>query len=191
MVRETEPDTDDGPSPGVQDAALALADLAFSAPPSAATNGVSSDYPGDPSLSNGAGSGEDDERALVLVVEDNPDMRAFIAESLATRYRVVTAPDGQVGFERAISLRPDLILSDIMMPKVGGEQCRLTSVASCGRRSVMSPAAAPLSSYSSAFGWSEAPALRCSQLSYGARLSASELQGMTCPQSLTSVSLAG
>ena len=49
-------------------------------------------------------------------------MRTFIAEALETRYRVVTASDGQDGLEKAIRLRPDLILSDVMMPRVGGEQ---------------------------------------------------------------------
>ncbi len=61
-------------------------------------------------------------RALVLVVEDNPEMRRFIARSLAERYRVVTAADGAEGLARAAALLPDLILCDLMMPELDGEQ---------------------------------------------------------------------
>ena len=59
---------------------------------------------------------------LVLVVEDNPEMRGFIARSLAERYRVATAGDGAEGLARAAALLPDLILCDLMMPELDGEQ---------------------------------------------------------------------
>jgi signal transduction histidine kinase len=61
-------------------------------------------------------------RALILVVEDNPEMNRFVAETLAEEYRVATAFDGQEGLEQALALRPDLILSDVMMPRVSGDQ---------------------------------------------------------------------
>ena len=57
----------------------------------------------------------------VLVVEDNPEMQAFLADCLATDYGVATALDGRQGLERALELRPDLILCDVMMPGVGGD----------------------------------------------------------------------
>ncbi len=59
---------------------------------------------------------------LIMVVEDNPDMNAFVAEALGPRYRVVTAFDGQEGLSKALALRPDLILSDVMMPRMSGDQ---------------------------------------------------------------------
>jgi PAS domain S-box-containing protein len=59
---------------------------------------------------------------LVLVVEDNPDMNAFISETLAAGYQVVQAFDGQEGLNKALELRPDLILCDIMMPVMSGDQ---------------------------------------------------------------------
>ncbi|HLL53662.1 MAG TPA: ATP-binding protein [Myxococcaceae bacterium] len=62
------------------------------------------------------------ESATVLIVEDNPGMRGFLAEALATRYRVITAADGREGLEKALALEPDLILSDMMMPGVSGDQ---------------------------------------------------------------------
>lgn len=59
---------------------------------------------------------------LVLVVEDNPEMNQFITESLAPENRVVTARNGQEGLDKAIALRPDLILTDMMMPQMTGDQ---------------------------------------------------------------------
>ena len=64
----------------------------------------------------------DDGRALVLLVEDNPDMRRYLAELLAKTYRVVTASDGQEGVEKAAALCPDLVLTDVMMPKLSGDE---------------------------------------------------------------------
>ena len=60
--------------------------------------------------------------ALVLVVEDNPDMNRFIAETLASEYRVATAFDGREGLEKAQALPPDLILTDVMMPRMRGDE---------------------------------------------------------------------
>jgi PAS domain S-box-containing protein len=67
-------------------------------------------------------SPEDSARPLVLVVEDNPDMSQFICETLQPEYRVATAPNGQAGLEQAIALHPDLILTDLMMPQMSGDQ---------------------------------------------------------------------
>lgn len=64
----------------------------------------------------------DPEAALILIVEDNPDMRRFIGEALAGTYRIATAADGNAGLTQALALAPDLILSDIMMPTMSGIQ---------------------------------------------------------------------
>ncbi|UGA36637.1 diguanylate cyclase [Chromobacterium haemolyticum] len=61
-------------------------------------------------------------QALVLLVEDNPDMSAFIAGALGKHYRVMTAPEGGRGLQLALSEQPDLIISDLMMPGMGGEE---------------------------------------------------------------------
>ena len=61
-----------------------------------------------------------DDAPLVLIVEDNVDMVHFIANTLA-EYRIATARDGQDGLEKAYALRPDLILTDIMMPRRSGD----------------------------------------------------------------------
>src|SRR6185295_12164476 len=55
-------------------------------------------------------------------VEDNPDLRRYVADLLVPNYNVFLAIDGQDGFEKARLYQPDLILSDEMMPRVSGRQ---------------------------------------------------------------------
>ncbi|MEO5971024.1 MAG: ATP-binding protein, partial [Bdellovibrionia bacterium] len=62
------------------------------------------------------------ERGTVLVVEDNINMNHFIVEALSPEYQVISAFDGKEGLEKAALARPDLILSDIMMPEMSGDQ---------------------------------------------------------------------
>ncbi len=59
---------------------------------------------------------------LVLVIEDNAEMSRFISETLAPSYRVAQAFDGRAGIAQARELKPDLILCDVMMPGLGGEE---------------------------------------------------------------------
>lgn len=61
----------------------------------------------------------------VLVVEDNPDMREFIAFELQGEYRVLKAANGIEGVRVAVEQLPDVIVSDVMMPEMDGYQlCR-------------------------------------------------------------------
>lgn len=62
------------------------------------------------------------EGGLVLVVEDNPELNRFVVESLQDQHRVVTASDGREGLVKALELRPDLVLTDIRMPELGGDE---------------------------------------------------------------------
>src|SRR5215467_3530759 len=57
---------------------------------------------------------------LVLVVDDNADMRSYLEAILHRHYRILSAKDGADALEQARRLRPDLILTDVMMPKMSG-----------------------------------------------------------------------
>ncbi|WP_426750849.1 ATP-binding protein [Myxococcus sp. Y35] len=67
-----------------------------------------------------AGPGQD--AARILVVEDDAEIRGFIARLLSQHYRVLEAVNGDDGRQRALSERPDLIVSDVMMPVMSGLQ---------------------------------------------------------------------
>lgn len=61
----------------------------------------------------------------LLYLEDNLDLQTFVANSLSNRYRIETANDGVEAFEKLRRFTPDLILSDVMMPRMDGyEFCR-------------------------------------------------------------------
>ncbi len=59
-------------------------------------------------------------RALVLLVDDNPDMRAYLRDRLQHRFVLVEAADGRQGWEAALEHDPDCIVSDVMMPEMDG-----------------------------------------------------------------------
>lgn len=64
-------------------------------------------------------------RPRVLVVEDEPDMRRYLAEILEEEYRVYTARTGAEGLRLARERAPDLVLLDLMLPEMDGlEVCR-------------------------------------------------------------------
>ena len=57
----------------------------------------------------------------LLIIEDELPMRTALADALAAEgYRVLTAADGQAGLDRALAEKPDLILLDLMMPRLDG-----------------------------------------------------------------------
>lgn len=67
----------------------------------------------------------DDPRPLLLVVEDDEEIREFIQSELKEDYRIDGAPDGAVALEIATHRIPDLIISDVMMPEMDGKElCR-------------------------------------------------------------------
>ncbi len=70
-------------------------------------------------------SNADVNKPVVLVIEDNIDMRSYLKSILQTDYCVILAPDGEEGIAKAAKYNPALVISDIMMPKKDGfEVCR-------------------------------------------------------------------
>jgi signal transduction histidine kinase/DNA-binding response OmpR family regulator len=59
-------------------------------------------------------------RFRVLLADDNADMRDYVRRLLAERYDVEAVADGQAALDAARRQRPDLVLSDVMMPRLDG-----------------------------------------------------------------------
>jgi len=57
---------------------------------------------------------------LVLIVDDEPDMRSYLNSSMADHYRVIEAVDGEQALKLAKRHNPDLVLLDLMLPKLDG-----------------------------------------------------------------------
>ena len=62
------------------------------------------------------------ERPLILFIDDNLDVRRYVTGILSKEYEVITAEDGLKGLEKLKAYVPDLIISDIMMPRMDGYQ---------------------------------------------------------------------
>jgi PAS domain S-box-containing protein len=63
---------------------------------------------------------------LILVVDDNPDMREFLIGLMSGSYSIITAENGRQGLEKISEHSPDLIITDVMMPEMDGyEMTRL------------------------------------------------------------------
>lgn len=63
---------------------------------------------------------EESQKAVLLLVEDNFEVRSFIKSVLIKEYAVVEAPNGEIGYELAKKHLPDVIVSDLMMPVKDG-----------------------------------------------------------------------
>ncbi|UWY27671.1 ATP-binding protein [Flavobacterium sp. TR2] len=61
----------------------------------------------------------------VLIVEDNTELRNYLKQELSKSYRVITAENGQKGYDLAVQKLPDLIITDVIMPVMDGlELCK-------------------------------------------------------------------
>lgn len=63
---------------------------------------------------------QDTDAPLLLLVEDNPDLRAYMRTIFEKEYRILEAIDGQDGLNQAFEHIPDLVVCDVMMPRLNG-----------------------------------------------------------------------
>ncbi|GAB3522342.1 hypothetical protein GCM10027442_47230 [Emticicia fontis] len=67
-----------------------------------------------------------EEENILLIVEDNADLRQYIRSVFENDYQIIEAADGQEGIEKALTFVPDIVVSDWMMPRLDGlELCKL------------------------------------------------------------------
>lgn len=59
---------------------------------------------------------------VILVVEDNDDLRLYLRTALSAKYRVIESADGKEGLSKAREYIPDIIISDVLMPEMDGVQ---------------------------------------------------------------------
>jgi signal transduction histidine kinase/ligand-binding sensor domain-containing protein/DNA-binding response OmpR family regulator len=62
------------------------------------------------------------DKPRILVVEDNPELRAYLVAELQSEFSVTEATNGEEGLAMALGSNPDLIISDVMMPVKDGMQ---------------------------------------------------------------------
>ena len=62
----------------------------------------------------------DGKRKTILLVEDNADFRFYLKDNLKSYYNIIEAQNGRIGWQKALSQHPDLIVSDINMPELNG-----------------------------------------------------------------------
>ncbi|MDO8548691.1 MAG: response regulator, partial [Ignavibacteria bacterium] len=77
---------------------------------------------GEESLTDSSTEMPDEDKMIILVVEDNADVRNFIKDSLGNEFAIAEAANGEQGLRKAEQIIPDLIISDIMMPKMDGNE---------------------------------------------------------------------
>ena len=67
-------------------------------------------------------TGASGEKPVILVVEDDTELRTFMAEELSSDFQVLTAADGKLGWALVQAELPDLVISDVAMPNMDGFQ---------------------------------------------------------------------
>jgi signal transduction histidine kinase/ligand-binding sensor domain-containing protein/DNA-binding response OmpR family regulator len=70
-------------------------------------------------------SSQNGKRPMVLLIEDNDDMRFYLKDNLKHMYNIIEAVNGKEGWQKALAQHPNLIVSDVSMPEMNGvELCK-------------------------------------------------------------------
>lgn len=72
---------------------------------------------------------ENDQRPMVLIVEDDHETLGFLVQNMFRKYRLITATNGKQAWNKVLNFMPNLIISDIMMPEMDGRElcCKIKS----------------------------------------------------------------
>lgn len=73
-----------------------------------------------PSAKSADAAGNNRERAKLLVIDDNKDIRDYISSTFANDYEIIEADNGKDGLEQALKYVPDIVVCDVMMPQMNG-----------------------------------------------------------------------
>jgi signal transduction histidine kinase/DNA-binding response OmpR family regulator len=79
-----------------------------------------------PVVDKGEALAADESSPMILLIEDHHELREFIRQSLAGRYRLITAADGEEGIALGLQYIPNLVITDLMMPKISGYEVSAT-----------------------------------------------------------------
>ena len=77
-------------------------------------------FPNDEESTSDSLSESEDQKPLVLVVDDQADLRLFVRRRASDEFKIITAKNGQEAFQKAVNTIPDVIVSDVMMPVMDG-----------------------------------------------------------------------
>lgn len=77
----------------------------------------------DSATAPGEKEGEENEKPLLLVIDDTSDIRMLLRTLLSDEYSIIEAADGKQGIRMASKYSPDLIICDMMMPEMDGMEC--------------------------------------------------------------------